>query len=490
MKKALALILALVMMLALSACGSSSAPAATPAPTPAPTEEPKAEELKSYQLVGVYAEEGQGAAQMTAAFMVNLNEDGTAVVDRYRYLTYDVSDFAANTGYDVDFMKGTWKPVQKDGIDCLQVKLAVENADGTTSNDQTAYAYEIAGTYSFDLTFPIVPGMSYSRTTTLEGGETKQFADGNALIAAYAAEPELPESIAQFTTEDNSGTVYLQADGTALFYVGYDKAAEGTWSAADGALTLNLGGEDVAVTVDGNAASAAYSRDRGDGQMVDYALSCADISALASAEAPAEEPAAEGEAAPAEETAEGEANAEAAPAEEAAPANVYSMPLNLAGNETTLTVELIDDTTAKMTAFMGFDCTYEKIGSAVVLTPVEEPAETKGQIWGAVKHAFLLNEEDKSLTALEGAYKAGELAFYLLDETNMKAEYPAYSFGKEGFTYTLADGVLKVTAPDADALGAFAQVWDAMGAAEWTVDGNTVTAVAAEEAPAEEAEAK
>ena len=139
---------------------------------------------------------------------------------------------------------------------------------------------------------------------------------------------------------------------------------------------------------------------------------------------------------------------------------------------------------------MNFDCTYEKIGSAVVLTPVEEPAETKGQIWGAVKHAYLLNDEDMSLTALEGAYKAGELAFYLLDETNMKAEYPAYSFGKEGFTYTLADGKLTVTPPDAEGLGAFAQVWDAMGAAEWTVDGNAVTAVAAEEAPAEEAEAK
>lgn len=471
MKKALALVLALVMMLALSACGGSSTPAATPAPTPAPTEEPKAEELKSYQLIGEYAESGQGASQMTAAFVCNLNEDGTAVVDRYRYLTYDVSDFAANAGYDVDFMKGTWKPVQKDGVDCLQIKLAVENSDGTTSNDQTAYAYEIAGTYSFDLTFPIVPGMSYSRTVTMEGGETKQYADGNALIAAFAKEPELPESIASFASEDNSATIYLQADGTALFYVGYDKAAEGTWSVADGALAINLGGEDLSVTVDGNAASTAFSRDRGDGQMVDYALSCADISALASAEAPAEEPAAEGEAAPAEEVA----------------ANIYSMPLNLAGNETTVTLEILDDATAKFTAFMGFDVNYEKIGSAVVLTPVEEPTETKGQIWGAVKHAYLLNEEGKTLTALEGAYKAGELAFYLLDEANMKAEYPAYSFGKEGFTYTIEDGVLKVTPPDAEGLGAFAQVWDAMGAAEWTIDGNAVTAVAA---AAEEAEAK
>lgn len=478
MKKALALVLALVMMFALSACGGSSAPAATPAPTPAPTEEPKAEELHSYQLTGVYAEEGQGAAMMTAAFMCNLNEDGTAVVDRYQYLTHDASDFASNTGYSVDFMKGTWKPVQKDGVDCLQIKLAVENADGTTSNDQTVYAYEIAGTYSFDLTFPIVPGMSYSRTVTVEGGETKQFADGNALIAAYYVEPEIPESIAVFTTEDNSVTVYLQADGTALLYNGYNQMADGTWSAADGALNLNIGGADQTVTVDGTAASFTLTRDRGDGQMVDYALSCADISSLASAAAEA-----------VEEVAEGEADAEAAPEEEAA-SSVYSMPINLGGVDGVVTFEAVDDTNAKFSAFMDFDVTYEKIGSAVLLTPVEEPAETKGQIWGAVKHAYLLNDEDMSLTALEGAFKAGELAFYLLDESNMRADFPAYNFGKDGFTYSIADGVLSVTPPDAEGLGAFGQVWDAMGAAEWTIDGNSVAPVAAEEAPAEEAEAK
>ena len=172
-----------------------------------------------------------------------------------------------------------------------------------------------------------------------------------------------------------------------------------------------------------------------------------------------------------------EAPVEEAAAEVEAAADVYSMPISLDGTEGTVILELIDDVNARFSAFMNFDCTYEKIGSAVVLTPVEELTETKGQIWAAVKHAYLLNDADMSLTALEGAYKAGELVFYLLDESSMRAEHPVYSFGKEGFTYTIEDGVLKVTAPDAKSLGAFAKVWDAMGAAEWTIDGNSVAPV-------------
>ena len=44
-------------------------------------------------------------------------------------------------------------------------------------------------------------------------------------------------------------------------------------------------------------------------------------------------------------------------------------------------------------------------------------------------------------------------------------------------TYVLSeDGkTLTVTAPDAEALGAFAQVWDAMGGETWNLDGTTAT---------------
>ena len=211
MKKILALVLATMMAFAVIACtGSGSTTTTTTTTTTTQTEPTKtdttstepAAEAKSYQLVGNYEERGgQGASMMTGAFLLNLNADGTAVCDRYLYLQYDHSDFASNPSYESGFMTGTWKAVTKDGVDCLQIKIAVVNDDGTTSNDQTAYAYEIAGEYSFDLTFPIVKGMSYSRNVTMTGGEEKKFADGNALIAAYKEDPEMPEGIVVFTDE-------------------------------------------------------------------------------------------------------------------------------------------------------------------------------------------------------------------------------------------------------------------------------------------------
>ena len=297
MKKILALVLATMMAFAVIACtGSGSTTTTTtttqtePTKTDTTSTEPAAE-AKSYQLVGNYEERGgQGASMMTGAFLLNLNADGTAVCDRYLYLQYDHSDFASNPSYESGFMTGTWKAVTKDGVDCLQIKIAVVNDDGTTSNDQTAYAYEIAGEYSFDLTFPIVKGMSYSRNVTMTGGEEKKFADGNALIAAYKEDPEMPEGIVVFTDETLGANLYFLENGTVELYVSYDKVVDGTWS--DEGVTL--GGEDVEIqaSADGSAL-IEYSRDRGDGVMTDYKLSCADISPLqaaapAEAEAPAE----------------------------------------------------------------------------------------------------------------------------------------------------------------------------------------------------------
>ena len=113
--------------------------------TAAPTATPAPEEVKSYQLVGKYEDEGEHAARMNAAFLMNLNEDGTATVDRYRFSEYDASDSATNPTYDANYLSGTWKAVEKDGIECIQIKLAHINSDGVGENDQTIYAYEVAG---------------------------------------------------------------------------------------------------------------------------------------------------------------------------------------------------------------------------------------------------------------------------------------------------------------------------------------------------------
>lgn len=189
--KLMGLLLACVMLIVAVACTAAGTQTTTAEQQPAATDAPAT--AKSYQLTGVYAEDGQGASRMTAGFKLDLNEDGTAVCDRYRYLEYDHSDAASNPSYDDAFMTGTWKAVQKDGVDCLQIKLACKNEDGTEANAFTGYAYEIAGEYTLELDFPIVVGMEYKRTVTLTGSETKLYATDNDLIEAYKVDEPEPE---------------------------------------------------------------------------------------------------------------------------------------------------------------------------------------------------------------------------------------------------------------------------------------------------------
>ena len=461
MKKILALVLATMMAFAVIACtGSGSTTTTTTTTTTTQTEPTKtdttstepAAEAKSYQLVGNYEERGgQGASMMTGAFLLNLNADGTAVCDRYLYLQYDHSDFASNPSYESGFMTGTWKAVTKDGVDCLQIKIAVVNDDGTTSNDQTAYAYEIAGEYSFDLTFPIVKGMSYSRNVTMTGGEEKKFADGNALIAAYKEDPEMPEGIVVFTDETLGANLYFLENGTVELYVGYDKVVDGTWS--DEGVTL--GGEDVEIqaSADGSAL-IEYSRDRGDGVMTDYKLSCADISPLQAA-APAE----------------AEAPAENAP--------YTGAPINLGGFDLTPTLTLNADGTADFSCGLAMKLKYEKVGDAVVLS-VDEANPIEGQAEGlflSVPHAWLLDEETKTMTGIKGAWTDGLKAFYAIDEATMTVALPAYGMSAEGFTYEISedDATMTVTAP-AELSAGFTQVWGGAGLAKtYTIDGVNVT---------------
>ena len=148
----------------------------------------------------------------------------------------------------------------------------------------------------------------------------------------------------------------------------------------------------------------------------------------------------------------------------------------MGGNETTVELVLNDDGTAAFKVFTDFECTYEKIGSAVVLTPAGELEGYGAQIWPNVKHAYILNE-DHSMTGIENAYAAGDLALLALDETNMLVQFPSYSMERDGFTYVVnEDGTeLTVTAPGEDVLGAFAQIWAGVGAEKWTLDGNTAT---------------
>ena len=373
MKKLLAAALSALMLVSLlAACGGSPS-----GNSQAPSEEPSKSSggeggSKTYQFWGTYEESGENASMLNAAFLLNLNEDGTAVADKYMFANFDASDAATNPTFTASYMSGTWKEVEKDGVACLQIKLAYVDEAGTESNAQTAYAYDVAGVYSFDLTFPVVPGMSYTRVAPMEGKEGQTYADANAFIQAYKQDFTAPEHVGTFTDTDNNGTAYLQADGTVLVYAGYDKFADGTWTLADGAIAITLGGEAVDVTMDGNKATFTSERNLGDGNTASYTLVCEDISTLS---------APEGGQAPAE----------------------------------------------------GGEPTEEGIAS----------------------------------------YEAGGLVLVLLDDTNMKVKYPEYGMERDGFTYVLDGDTLTVTAPGEDVLGAFAQIWGAMGGETWTIDGNT-----------------
>lgn len=444
MKKILSLMLVMLMLVGmLAACGEGST-TPTDKPVNNPTNEPTAEPTtapKSFQFYGKFEESGSYASMLNAAFLLNLNADGTAVVDKYAFANYDASDAATNSSYTQSYLSGTWKEVEKDGVPCLQIKLAYVDENGNESNNQTCYAYDVAGVYTFDMVFPVVPGQAYTRTATMEGKEEKTYNDANSFIQAYAISFVAPEHIGTFVDTEKNGTVYLQEDGTALLYAGYDKFADGKWTKTGDAVTISVGGEAMEVTMDGNKASFAYSRSLDGNYTTDYTFICEDISVLPGTEVSADAP--------------------------------YTVSVDLGGNATTAELTLNDDGTANLKVFTDIACTYEKIGSAVVLTPAGELEGYAASIWGVVKHAYILNE-DHSMTGIVNAYNAGQLALLLLDETNMKVEFPAYGMSREGFTYVLGeDGTLTITAPDEETLGAFAQIWAGVGGENWTVDGNT-----------------
>ena len=373
LKKLLALGLSLVMVLALAACGDDAADA-TPTPGGSNTDAPTS--TKSFQFYGKFDEgDGANASMLNAAFLLNLNEDGTAVADRYMFSNYDASDAATNPTYTASYMSGTWKEAERDGVPCLQIKLAYVDEAGNESNSQTAYAYDVAGVYSFDLTFPVVPGMSYTRTVTMEGSEEKTYADANAFIQAYKAEFVPPENVAALEDAENGGTAYLQPDGTLLVYAGYNNVAQGTWTVDGGALAVTIGEAAVDVTMDGSKATFSYDYSAAERYSTTYTFTCDDVTALPAPTGGAETPAEGGE------------------------------------------------------------------------------AEAEGI----------------------ASYEAGGLVLVLLDDTNMKVKFPEYDMERDGFTYVLDGNTLTVTAPGEDVLGAFGQIWSAMGAETWTIDGSTAT---------------
>lgn len=222
---------------------------------------PPATNTDSYQFWGKLEEGGSYASFTDAAYLLNLDVDGKTSLDKYAFATYDASPAATNTSYTASYMAGTWKAVQKEGVDALQIKLAYINDDGSEEGSQTYYAYESEGVYSVDLTIALVKGQSFTRTVEMEGQKGKKYADADAFIQAYKKDFVEPTNIVKVESKANGGVAYFQEDGKVLIYSGTNKIAEGTYVKANTSLTLNIGETEIPVTLSATVCSFTYIYD-------------------------------------------------------------------------------------------------------------------------------------------------------------------------------------------------------------------------------------
>ena len=226
----------------------------------------------SYQFWGKLEEGGSFASFTDAAFLLNLNVDGKTTLDRYNFASYDASAAATNKSYVASYMSGSWKAVQKEGVDALQIKLAFVEEDGSESGASTYYAYESDGVYSVDLTVALVKGQSFTRTVEMTGQKGQKYADADAFIQAYKKEFVEPTNILKVNSKESGGVAYVQEDGKVLIYVGTNNVANGTYVKTATSLTIKLGETEIPVTLTAEKGSFSYTYDLAGYQQIELAF--------------------------------------------------------------------------------------------------------------------------------------------------------------------------------------------------------------------------
>ena len=236
----------------------------------------------SYQFWGKLEEGGSFASFTDAAFLLNLEVDGKTTLDKYNFASYDASPAASNKSYIASYMSGTWKAVQKEGVDALQIKLAFVEEDGSESGASTYYAYESDGVYSVDLTVALIKGQSFTRTVEMEGQKGQKYADADAFIQAYKKEFVEPESVVKVESSANGGVVYFQEDGKVLIYVGTNNVANGTFVKTATSLTLKIDDKEIPVTLTREKATFSYTYDLAGYQQIElvFEMPIADFAKL------------------------------------------------------------------------------------------------------------------------------------------------------------------------------------------------------------------
>lgn len=442
----LAVVMAVGVATAFAACGDGDKP-----------DDKKPANDKSYQLNGSLTD-NLGPLGKGYEYMLNLNVDGSSVLSRYNPYNYNTEAAATNKDYDAEFMTGTWKAAQKEGIDCLQIKLAAKTQDGGTANDVTVYSYETAGVYSVEITIPIVVGQSYTRSISLTGGETKKYADADAFIQGTKKTFVAPESVTTFVAKEG-GTLYVQNGGKVIAYYGYQEVANGTYVKDATSMTVNLKGTDYPVTIEGNKGSFEYTHNIYGDYKAELHFVCEDLTKVPNAGAP-------------EFT-------------EVAYKGTYK------GTEYTITLTSATECDYKSGAYGGqipaYACTYTLGQDKVVkLTVKTEPTESNMvAIWNGMKNiVWTLNETDKTMTGVPmytGTVNGTPYSITLTSDTECK-----YSTTMQGYTmgfdctYTINSETEVITLTiKTQPSEAMTPVWNNMKDLVWTLNDTDYSMTAA-----------
>ena len=256
-----------------------------------------------WQFTGHYTDETLTGYGFDYYIMLNLFDDGTVAGSGYNILSMDSSDYAENKGFSEKWWTGSWEETKNsEGLDCINLSVRYdEDAENIMGGGfaESRFEYELYPTAENTITFTLDCPIFSGREQQVTGSKTVKYKDFNSFIQGNLHVFEEPEYVVMFDAAAGStpGRIYVQEDGTALFYIGNVDPATNeakyvisqTWSYTynDGKLTFKTSAtSSVDATIEGTKATVEYERNTM-GNKIPYTLECADISALEETEAPA-----------------------------------------------------------------------------------------------------------------------------------------------------------------------------------------------------------
>ena len=258
-----------------------------------------------WQFTGHYTDETLTGFGFDYYILLNLFDDGTVAGSGYNILSMDSSAYTENSGFSEKWWTGSWEETQNsEGLDCIKLSVRYdEDAENIMGGGfaTSRFEYELYPTSEGAITFTLDCPIFSGRQQQVTGSKTVKYKDFDAFIQGNLYVFEEPEYAVMFEPAEDSalGRLYLQEDGTALFYVGnvdpatdeakYVISQTWSWTYSDGKLVINTSAtSQTEATIEGTSATVKYTRNAM-GNNIDYTMECDDISALEELTPPAPE---------------------------------------------------------------------------------------------------------------------------------------------------------------------------------------------------------